>query len=190
LVYGALDQRQSTLQKDTYAFVRQRDLTVTRWITDCADNLNAALARLTRAEGTLATSLDSLSTLNENMATSFGAQSKALDEITQSMQRQTDAMAELDKRLQTHSGILSRLTGKSEDHGKRLTGISGSLAALETRLPQLSAESEARVQGVRTVLDTTTTSLRNDVTSRRYAHASSRTFAAACNPSMGRCARL
>jgi hypothetical protein len=82
LVYGALNERQSTLQRDTYASVRQHDLTLTRSITDCTDNLNAALARLTRAEGTLAISLDSLSTLNENMATSFGAQSKALDEIT------------------------------------------------------------------------------------------------------------
>ena len=145
MVYGALDERQSTLQKDTYAFVRQRDLTVTRSITDCADNLNTALARLTRAEGTLAISLDSLSTLNENMTTSFGAQLKALDEITKSMQCQTDAMAELDKCLQTHSGILSHLTGKLEDHGKRLTGVSDSFAALETRLPQLSAESEACV---------------------------------------------
>ena len=182
LVYGSLDERQSNLQRDTYASIRQHNLTTARSITDCTDNLNTALTRLTRAESTLAISLDSLSTLNENMATSFGAQSKVLDEttkglhsqlgaqsnvldkITKGMQRQTDAMAEIDKRLQAHSSILNRLTGKSEEHGNRLNGVSDSLATLETRLPQISADSEARIQGVRKVLDTTTAALRNDVT--------------------------
>ena len=163
LAYSALDERQSTLQRDLYASVRQHDLTITRATTDCSDTLNAALKRLTRAEDNLAISIGSLSTLNENMANTFDAQSKTLDEITKGLQRQTDAMAEIDKRLQTHSGILSRLTGKAENHDNRLNGVSNSLAFLETRLPQISADTEARVQGVRKVLDTETTSLRTDV---------------------------
>ena len=61
------------------------------------------------------------------------------------MQRQTNAMAEINKHLQAQSGILSCLTKKSEDHGNRLNGVSDSLATLETRLPQISADSEARV---------------------------------------------
>ena len=64
------------------------------------------------------------------------------------MQRQTNAMAEINKHLQAQSGILSCLTGKSEDHGNRLNGVSDSLATLETRLLQISADSEAPVQGV------------------------------------------
>ena len=54
MIYGALDDRQSTLQRDTYASVRQLDLTIKRSTTDCTDNLNAAIARLTHAEGNLA----------------------------------------------------------------------------------------------------------------------------------------
>jgi hypothetical protein len=83
------------------------------------------------------------------------------------MQRQTNAMAEIDKRLKAQSGILSRLTGKSEDHGNRLNGVSDSLATLETHLPQISADTEAHVQGICKVLDTTTASLRNVVTEIR-----------------------
>jgi hypothetical protein len=101
------------------------------------------------------------------MATNFSAQSKALDEIIKGMQRQTNAMAEIDKRLQAQSGILSCLTGKSEAHDNRLKEVSDSLATLETHLPRIYADSKARVQGIRKVLDTTTALLCNDVTEVR-----------------------
>jgi hypothetical protein len=141
LVYKALDDRQSSMQKTFDA--RQASLQhstktdfchlesyIYRSTSKADDAVAAALQCLDRADATLVTSLETLTNMKHHLATTtktvvdgFSEHAKMLAEIKNGLGSQTTALAALEARLRTHSGVLDQLSQTSEAQITRLDDV-------------------------------------------------------------------
>jgi hypothetical protein len=155
-VYGALNDNHRDLRRDTATSIGNVRTTQVNFERNINRSWTDTLARVDENErviqATLAKLSGSLGSLVTILAATTDRHGALLKEISTSVQKQGS-------QLEAQSGILRTITRHNETRDARLLNVEGDLVAVNRTV----ATFDARLQGLRTTTEATTSALRTDV---------------------------